>query len=421
MKKKGMAAVLIVGLLCCLLAVETFAANMNFSDVPENAWYRKDVEKACRLGLINGKSDKIFAPNDNMSYAEAVKLAACMNQLKIDGKVTLKNGDPWYSTYVDYAFMTGIIWQEYDWNKPTTRADYMEIFSRALPEEDFFMANDVPMGSIPDVPISHPQAGAIYKLYRAGIVQGVDSAYHCAPDSFIKRAEVSAILSRMMDETERKSFSVLEKELSDDPDIAEAAAAAINRFSADAVLPGGLEISWMYMDSEDQYAIFDADKDGEEEFMIKILNAPVSDQIEIVYDYEDGNFKPILVAFPHAMYFKDGSVITFWSHATGLEGEGFWPLTFYQYDQTRKEYVRAGSAVQWEKAMRETDYNGVAFPDEADKDKDGIVYMIYRGEDDEWDGRYVDQAEYDAWVDSFAFEEENWVDVPWQEIRQPKG
>jgi hypothetical protein len=56
--------------------------------------------------------------------------------------------------------------------------------------------------------MSHAQAGAIYKLYRAGIVQGVDAAHNCNPSANIKRSEVAAILIRMMDPAKRVKFDM---------------------------------------------------------------------------------------------------------------------------------------------------------------------------------------------------------------------
>ena len=67
--------------------------------------------------------------------------------------------------------------------------------------------NNIPDGTIPDVPMSSAYAAAIYKLYRAGIVQGVDEITRAAdPESNIRRSEVAAILTRMMDTGARIRF-----------------------------------------------------------------------------------------------------------------------------------------------------------------------------------------------------------------------
>ena len=41
------------------------------------------------LGVINGKTETEFKPDDLLTYAEAIKLAACMSQVYLNGKVTL--------------------------------------------------------------------------------------------------------------------------------------------------------------------------------------------------------------------------------------------------------------------------------------------------------------------------------------------
>jgi hypothetical protein len=131
-----------------------------------------------------------------------------MHQLYTTDKITLANGEPWYQSYVDYAKANGIISSDYSWNSPATRAGYMEIFANALPSEAFNVINNIADGAVPDVAMTLPQAAAIYKLYRAGIVQGVDDAHNCDPNSNIKRSEVATILTRMMNKDARKSFSM---------------------------------------------------------------------------------------------------------------------------------------------------------------------------------------------------------------------
>ena len=187
--------------------------EIKFNDVKETDWFYGDVMSAVDMGLINGKNIGVYAPNDNLTYAEAAKLAACMHQLYMEGVVTLKNGTAnWYDTYVDYCVDNGIITKEYNYNEKATRAGYMVIFAHALPDEALKAVNNVPDNSIPDVPTSSAYSPEVYKLYRAGILQGSDEIHSCKPYDNIKRSEVAAILSRMMDETKRVKFSMGEEE-----------------------------------------------------------------------------------------------------------------------------------------------------------------------------------------------------------------
>jgi len=207
---KKLLAVLIAMCVCIGMAPMAFAGGLHFTDVPNGAWYYDDLQSAYTEGLINGKTATEFKPNDNMTYAEAIKLAACMHQRDKEGSVSIANGNPWYQPYVDYCKKNEIIseFANYDYNAPATRAQYMNIFANALPKEKLQEINEVPMDSIPDYNGSNSFAEEVYLLYRAGIVGGVDAQHNCKPDTNIKRSEVATILARMMFQEKRIKFSM---------------------------------------------------------------------------------------------------------------------------------------------------------------------------------------------------------------------
>lgn len=173
-------------------------------------WYYNDVLLAVQLGLINGTSDTTYNPNGKLNYAAAIKLAAVMHQRYTDSKVTLepKPAADWYTPYVEYCKKNGIIDRDYDLNADATRADYMTIFAKALPDEALPIINRIPDNAIPDVPMNADYAKAVYKLYRAGILVGTGSDHACTPKNEISRAEVACILTRMMYQERRISFDM---------------------------------------------------------------------------------------------------------------------------------------------------------------------------------------------------------------------
>ncbi|MBE7024393.1 MAG: S-layer homology domain-containing protein, partial [Ruminococcaceae bacterium] len=228
--KRFLSLILCLTMILSLASVANAEHYSNFADVTPDSWYYEDVDNAVRLGIINGKTDTTFAPEDNLTYAEAIKLAACMYQLYKDGSVyLLSGGNPWYQIYVDYAKDHGIITENFFYkvsniNEKATRAGYMEIFANALPDEALEGINNVPDGSIPDVPMVHEGAIGIYKLYRAGILTGVDAKHNCKPEDNIKRCEVAAIITRMMNENVRIKFSMgesAEKPKTEEPKVEE--------------------------------------------------------------------------------------------------------------------------------------------------------------------------------------------------------
>ena len=188
------------------------AAGSTFTDVPKDAWYSSYVDAANKMGLVNGMTETTFVPKGELTVAQAVKLAAVMNQKYTTGAVSLTNGTPWYTTYAAYCRDNGILAPDgssegltYDKvmaepNRPITRGEYAWLFSRALPDEALPARNTIPDGSIPDVgSLDSATRLGIYKLYRAGVVNGNDAKGTFLPASQIKRSEVAAIVVRMMD------------------------------------------------------------------------------------------------------------------------------------------------------------------------------------------------------------------------------
>lgn len=199
-----------------LLSVRDPNAPALFYDTAKTAWYYPSVEKAVELGLMNGRGGGLYEPDGTVTFAEAVKLAAVIRELYETGSVTLKNGDPWYATYVEYADAMGILTDGEAWgmlsagevlrraNEPVTRSEFAWIFSRALPKEALAVVNDIPEGSIPDlypdggeVNVSPERQNAVYALYRAGILNGSDAYGTFRPWADIRRSEVAAIAVRM--------------------------------------------------------------------------------------------------------------------------------------------------------------------------------------------------------------------------------
>ena len=204
----------------CTDSASSVPTQQNYVDVSTTSWYFTYVNSATQMGLINGMSSTKYEPEGTLTLAQAVKLAACMNQLYTTGKVTLTNGSAeWYESYAAYARDNGILAGSKptafeigysdvmdEPNKVITRQEYAWIFARALPKEALPEVNRIPDNAIPDVPQTMSAwYDSIYTLYRAGIVNGNDAKGTFNPLSNIKRSEVAAIVVRMMDKSCRVS------------------------------------------------------------------------------------------------------------------------------------------------------------------------------------------------------------------------
>lgn len=185
-----------------------------FTDVSRSSWYYDSVRAAWEKDLIDGVTRTLYKPDDTLTVAQAIKLSAALHQmLNNNGKVTLRNGSPyWYSSYVSYAVDNGIIEKMYldytpaQMNAPVKRNEFVHIFYGAM--SDYRQINTVADNKIPDVITTDTYALEIYTFYRAGILTGSDKNGTFYPTNDIKRSEVAAILSRMYDRTARKTVSL---------------------------------------------------------------------------------------------------------------------------------------------------------------------------------------------------------------------
>ena len=182
-----------------------------FVDVSSSAWYAVNVKEAYEYDLINGKDSKHFDPNGNLTVAEAIKLAACLNSIYYNGSVNISTAGAavWYQPYVDYAKAQGIIAKDFDnYNRAVTRLEFGSIFAKAMPAEALSKINTIDDNAIPDLPMSANGAEGIYTLYRAGILTGNDAKGTFTPNSNIARSEAAAITTRMADTSLRKSITL---------------------------------------------------------------------------------------------------------------------------------------------------------------------------------------------------------------------
>ena len=189
-----------------------FVGNMPFVDVPASAWYADAVRDAWANGLIDGVDAAHFDPDGSLTVAQAIKLAAALHQRIENGTVTLKNGSPWYRSYLEYAVEHGIIEESYlgysaaALNAPVQRAEFAHILYGAA--KPYAAINEIGANALPDVKTGDRYADEIYALYRAGVLNGSDRSGTFYPTSLIRRSEAAAILIRAFDEEARRTLTL---------------------------------------------------------------------------------------------------------------------------------------------------------------------------------------------------------------------
>lgn len=173
--------------------------NGIFSDVERGAWYEDGIASAYSLGLMSGTGDGKFNVTGMVTIAEALTMASRIHAAYYGNEDELQPVGEWYETYVEYAFAHNIIRRQYpDYHAAATRAEFAVIFAAVLPETAFASLSDIADGSVPDIPSTAAYADAAYLLYRAGVLIGDESGLF-QPDTYISRAEVALIVTRVVD------------------------------------------------------------------------------------------------------------------------------------------------------------------------------------------------------------------------------
>ena len=180
-----------------------------FSDIQRDAWYYPGVRGVYELGIMDGKSPDVFDPSGKLTIAEAIKIASVLHMAYNTGAISFPQSSPWYAAYADYGRENGIPVDAYvNYDAAATRSDFAILIGGAFPDEAVTPINLILDGAIPDVFESYSYGPAVYRLYRAGVLTGMDGEGSFYPGRSLTRAEAAAIIMRLVDADSRASFSL---------------------------------------------------------------------------------------------------------------------------------------------------------------------------------------------------------------------
>ena len=184
------------------------------------------------------------------------------------------------------------------------------------------------------------------------------------------------------------------------------------------VFPDG---STVYVDagtmSDNLFCLYDIDGDEREELFIRYTTTCMAGMSEWIYEYDliTGELKEEFRGFPYCHYYYNGMLWEGYSHNQGL-GPDFWPFRLYMYSPEQEKYVNVGSVEAWQKEYYPKDWNGKEFPDEVDRDGDGMVYAISNEPYFPSMDYSADGEEYEEWFTSWIPEGTDEIDMLWRPI-----
>ncbi len=175
-----------------------------FDDIEDVTWAKSAIIYLAEQGIISGKSDKVFAPNDNVNREELAKiLVGAFLEDAIDGEINFDDVDlsAWYAPYIKKAYGAGIV---NGYNEATfgigdnvTREDMAVMIynaakwaGMAFETKEFETFSD-------DNEISDYAKEAVYTLRNEGVINGVDRSTF-APKEPATRAQAAKIIYSLL-------------------------------------------------------------------------------------------------------------------------------------------------------------------------------------------------------------------------------
>ena len=182
--------------------------DAGFFDIPDDAWSLPYISSCYEMGLMLGQEKGRFVPDGTLSLAEGITAAARVHSLWRGDASEFPSGACWYSGAVGYALNAGLFSDgEFpDYEALATRAQLAGLLAKALPESDLSPINNIT--ALPDVSAETPYSDSIFRLYNAGVLTGSDKFGTFSPNAFISRAELAAILCRLVLPETRRQFSL---------------------------------------------------------------------------------------------------------------------------------------------------------------------------------------------------------------------
>lgn len=177
-----------------------------FNDLTNHGWAEESILKLYNKGIINGKGNGKFAPNDFVTRAEAVKMILLAFDIA-DGSAKCNFEDvsenSWYYSYIAKASEMEIIFG-YDngtvgAESPITREDFAVIIARALSKMGVQLSEVEENSEFADSDnIAEYAKEAVKILQQADILNGTDENKFM-PKKTTTRAEAAKVIAALLD------------------------------------------------------------------------------------------------------------------------------------------------------------------------------------------------------------------------------
>jgi len=177
--------------------------NAVFADIAQVAWANEAITVLKEKGIVSGRGDGNFAPNDKVTREEFVKMLSAALKLETvaeaDATFSDITGTEWYAPYVYSACKAGIangIGDAFGVGQNITRQDMAVLIARAI-EYKAVTLEQVREGMAFSDEFAPYAKDAVASLWGAGLINGI-SETEFAPAATASRAEAAKMLYEML-------------------------------------------------------------------------------------------------------------------------------------------------------------------------------------------------------------------------------
>lgn len=177
--------------------------SSKYTDVAADSWYAEYVDYLSEKGIINGRTESLFAPEAPVTRAEFVKLIAGIDGADVTKYSTSTFDDvkagAWYAPYVAWGAETGIIngtgTAAFHPDGKISRQDMAVILYRYTEKNGISLKNENTVQTFTDASeIASYATDAVTAMQKAGIING-RSGQRFAPAANASRAEACKMLT----------------------------------------------------------------------------------------------------------------------------------------------------------------------------------------------------------------------------------
>lgn len=177
-----------------------------YTDIDTVEWAKDAISALSEKGILNGKGEGLFKPNDMITREEFVKVMIAAFEIEVKDGAEVKFSDvlpgAWYEKYINAGVSTGCINGlgngEFGVGKSITREDMAVMAYRFTKYAGYSLNNSASLDSFEDrAAISEYAKEAVSSLLAESVVNGMNNSKF-EPKAFATRAQAAVMLYRLL-------------------------------------------------------------------------------------------------------------------------------------------------------------------------------------------------------------------------------